>query len=84
MQKHTSTPNPASFETGNAADAGATDRVISVVRSVLNRQIHCARWNDSRDRMLVDHLRNSVFEQNHILVKRVDLTLQFDAVDEVN
>lgn len=84
MQEHASAARPASFETGTAAGAGATESAISVVSSVINRQIHCTRWNNSRNRMLVDHLRDSVFEQYDILVKRVDLALQLYAIDEVN
>ena len=34
--------------------------------------------------MLVNHLRHRVSQQNHILIKRFDLALQFNSVDEVN
>ncbi len=34
--------------------------------------------------MLVDHLRNGVAEQHDVLVKRIDVPLQLDAVDEVD
>lgn len=34
--------------------------------------------------MLVHHLRDSVAQQHNILVKGLDLALQFDAIDKVN
>ena len=34
--------------------------------------------------MFVDHLRHSIFEENDILVERLNLALQLDAVDEVD
>ena len=34
--------------------------------------------------MFVDHLGDGIFEQNDVLVERLDLTLQLDAVDEVD
>ena len=34
--------------------------------------------------MLVNHLSHGVAEQHNILVKRFDLALQFDPVDEIN
>ena len=34
--------------------------------------------------MLVDHLRDSVLEEYNVLVKRLNLALQFDAIDEID
>ncbi|MEY3105293.1 MAG: hypothetical protein RJA72_1325, partial [Pseudomonadota bacterium] len=34
--------------------------------------------------MLVDHLCHRVSQQNHVLIKGLDVPLQFDAVDQVN
>lgn len=34
--------------------------------------------------MLVDHLSDSVSQKDDILIKRFDLTLQLDAVNQVN
>jgi hypothetical protein len=34
--------------------------------------------------MLVNHLGYGVAQQYHVLIKRFDLTLQFDAVHQVN
>jgi hypothetical protein len=33
--------------------------------------------------MLVDHLADGILEKNHKLVKRFDLTLQLDAIDQI-
>ena len=50
--------------------------------SVRNR--YCASRNDGGDRVFVDHLGDGIFEQNDVLVERLNLALQLDAVDEVN
>ena len=34
--------------------------------------------------MLVDHLGHGVFQENHILVERLNVPLQLDSVDEVD
>ncbi|MDB5741718.1 MAG: hypothetical protein JWR68_33 [Polaromonas sp.] len=34
--------------------------------------------------MFVNHLRDSIAEQNDILIKRFNLSLQFDAIDQIN
>ncbi len=34
--------------------------------------------------MLIDHLRYGIAQQYDVLVKRLDLTLQFDAIDQIN
>ena len=34
--------------------------------------------------MLVNHLSHSVAKQDHILIKRFNLTLKFDPVNEIN
>jgi hypothetical protein len=34
--------------------------------------------------VLVDHLRHGVAQQHDVLVKRFDLPLQLDAVDQIN
>ncbi|KAG1367078.1 hypothetical protein G6F59_018824 [Rhizopus arrhizus] len=34
--------------------------------------------------MLVDHLRNRIAQQHHVLVKRFDLPLKLDTVHQVN
>ena len=34
--------------------------------------------------MFVDHLGDGIFEENNVLVERLYLTLQLDAVDKVN
>ena len=45
---------------------------------------HIARRNDGGNGVLVDHLTHAVPQQYDELVERVDLTLQFDAVHEIN
>jgi len=34
--------------------------------------------------MLVDHLGDRIAKQNHILIERLDLALQFNPIDEIN
>ena len=34
--------------------------------------------------MLVDHLRHGVAQQDDVLVERLDIALQLDAIDEVD
>jgi hypothetical protein len=34
--------------------------------------------------MFVDHLGHGIFEQHDVLIKRLDLPLQFDAVNEID
>src|SRR5690554_8032280 len=46
------------------------------------RQTHIASRNHGGNGMLVYHLADSVLQQNHELVKRLDLALQLDAVDQ--
>ena len=38
----------------------------------------------SGDGVLVDHLGHSIAQQHHVLVERFDVTLQLDAVDQVD
>src|SRR5437870_11990018 len=45
---------------------------------------HRARGNDGRNGVLVDHLGDGVFQQHDVLIERFDLSLQLDAVDEVD
>ena len=48
------------------------------------REIHRTRWHDGGDGVLVDHLGDRVPQEHHILVKRLNLALQLDAIDQVN
>jgi hypothetical protein len=43
-----------------------------------------ARRHHRRDGVLVDHLRDRVLQQHDVLVERLDLALQLDAVDEID
>lgn len=40
--------------------------------------------HDGRNGVLVNHLGDGVAQQHDILVKRLDLALQLDAIDEIN
>jgi hypothetical protein len=48
------------------------------------RQIHRASGHYGGNRMLVDHLSHGIAEQYHVLVKRFNLALKFDAIHQVN
>src|SRR5579863_6296794 len=50
----------------------------------LFRQPHVARRHDGRDRVLVDHLADTVLQEHDELVKGVDLTLQLYAIDQID
>lgn len=45
---------------------------------------HGAAGNHCGDCMLVNHLCDGVSKQNYVLVKRLDVTLQFNAIYQVN
>jgi len=68
----------------------ATFRIESSIgggfgRSALfDRETYRPRRHDRRDCVLVDHLTDGVLEQYDELIKRVDLALQFDAIDEID
>jgi hypothetical protein len=53
-------------------------------RVVCSREIDCATGDDGRDSVLVDHLGHGIAQQHNVLVKRLNLTLELDAIDEVN
>ena len=55
--------------------------LISVLRS--RRHVHGTGRNHGADGVLVDHLRDCVAKKDDILVKRFNLTLKLDAVDEL-
>ncbi len=42
------------------------------------------RRDDCGDGVLVDHLGRGIFEQHHILVEGFHLTLQLDAIDQID
>lgn len=47
-------------------------------------EVHSAARHDGRDGVFVDHLRHSVAQQYNVLIKRFDLALELDAVDQVD
>src|SRR4051812_32216648 len=55
-----------------------------VGRFGLGLEVHRPAGHDGRDRVLVDHLRDGVAQENHVLVERLDVALQLDPVDEVD
>src|ERR1700712_2304750 len=48
------------------------------------RQTNWTNWNNSRDGVLVNHLADSVLQQNDELVERLDRALQLDTVYQIN
>jgi hypothetical protein len=48
------------------------------------RQANWTNWNDGRDSVLVNHLADSVLQQNDELVERLDRALQFDTVYQID
>src|SRR3954464_6999885 len=48
------------------------------------REVDGTAGNDGGDGVLVDHLGHGIAEQDDVLVERLDLALQLDAVDEVD
>lgn len=57
--------------------AGTATGVVTVMR---NR----ARRDNSRNRVLVNHLADRVFQQDHELIKRLDLPLQLNTIHQIN
>jgi hypothetical protein len=49
-----------------------------------DREVHGAARNDRGDGMFVNHLGDRIAKQYDVLIKRFNLALQFDAVDEIN
>jgi hypothetical protein len=47
-------------------------------------EIHWARGHHRGNGVFVNHLRHGIAKQNHILVKGFNLSLQLDAVDQIN
>ena len=55
-----------------------------LARVFFEREINGPRGHDGRDGVLVDHLSHGVFKQDHVLIERLDVALQLDAIDQVN
>src|SRR5688500_6310684 len=64
---------------GSAAGRGGSCNLLGVL---LGSQGDRARRHDSRNGVLVDHLRHRIAQQHDVLVERLDLALQLDAVDQ--
>src|SRR5258706_7625946 len=61
-----------------------TARERSGVLRMLKRDRYRPRRDHRGNGVLVDHLGNGVLEEHHVLVERLDLPLQLDAVHEVD
>src|SRR5260221_14353195 len=61
-----------------------TARGRSGVLRVLKRDRDRPRRNHRGDRVLVNHLRHGVLEEHDVLVERFDLSLELDAVHQVD
>lgn len=57
--------------------AGAATGIVAVMG---NR----ARRDNSRNRVLINHLADRVFQQDHELIKGLDLTLQLNTIHQIN
>src|SRR5882724_3618138 len=81
-------PSPRSSSTSRARSLPPGRSNIASMRNHAHRRVRRhgdgASWHHGRDRVLVYHLRDRVLEEHHVLVEGFDLSLQFDAVDEVD
>ena len=64
-------------------DSGAESGRCRLVRAD-GRELHRTTRHDGGNGVFVDHLRDRVAQQHDVLVERLDLTLQFDAVDQID
>jgi hypothetical protein len=53
-------------------------------RPIRGIEVHSTARHDGRDGVFVNHLGNCIAKQYHVLIKRLNLSLQLDAVDQVN
>ena len=58
--------------------------VAIAANGVWRRDRYRAPRHNGRNGVFVHHLGYRVPQKNHILVKGLDLTLQFDAIDQIN
>ena len=67
------------------AELYPADLQIKLLFSVsLDVQIDCTRRYDGGNGVFINHLRDSITQQYHVLIKRFDMPLQFDTVDQVD
>ncbi|RMP65068.1 hypothetical protein ALQ18_05181 [Pseudomonas marginalis pv. marginalis] len=64
--------------------SGVTWLSVSLLAIRCARQTNWTNRNDCRDSVLVNHLADGVFQQNHELVERLDRALQLDTVDQID
>jgi hypothetical protein len=53
-------------------------------RVIGHMEIDCTARNDRRYGVLVDHLGDGVFQQDDILIERLDVPLKLDTVDQID
>ena len=58
--------------------------LISRFNAIGLGEIHRAAGDNGGNRVFVHHLRHGISQQNDVLVKRLDLALLLDAVDQIN
>jgi hypothetical protein len=74
-------------KTGACAPAGMkalTQGLFGCGRGVFMGYMNGTSRYNGRNRVLVHHLRDGIAQQYNILIERLDLPLQFDAVHKVN
>ena len=52
--------------------------------ALIGTEVHCTAGDDRGDGVLVNHLRDRVAQQDHVLIEGFDVALELDAVDQVN
>src|SRR3954470_12403624 len=69
----------------SAAGAGRSGKCfLWLLRLFFGAEVDRTRGHDGRDGVLVHHLGHRVAQQHHVLVERLDLALELDAVDEID
>jgi hypothetical protein len=77
------------FRSGSTGDGNPASTPVSgltgafvIVRRIL--QAHDPGRDNRGNRVFVDHLADSIFQQHHKLIERFNLTLQFYAINQIN
>src|SRR5450759_3320946 len=78
------TPTPGTLTRNRGPARTAKQRGSGFAIVFVRRHGNGACGNDGRDGVLVHHLGDRILQQHDVLIERLDLTLQFDAVDEVD
>ena len=59
-------------------------RLLRGACAITQFQMHRTARNDGGDGVLVDHLSHGVAQQEHVLIERFNLSLQFDPIDQIH